>query len=120
MDSVCAGGLVILFFCKNKTGYAVVLCDCSSGVFSSDGGVRDVLFFFFKQNTAYEFGTGVWSSDVCSSDLIEGSSVGELTGENHGANKKTSKVFDMTVTEDQLLIVTQSANSSIEYYQLHY
>mgnify|MGYP001796817363 FL=1 len=51
---------------------------------------------------------------------IEGSSVGELTGENHGANKKTSKVFDMTVTEDQLLIVTQSANSSIEYYQLHY
>ena len=25
--------------------------------------------FFFKQKTAYEFGTGDWSSDVCSSDL---------------------------------------------------
>ena len=29
------------------------------------GGV----FFFFKQKTAYEIGTGDWSSDVCSSDL---------------------------------------------------
>ena len=27
------------------------------------------LFFFFKQKTAYEIGTGDWSSDVCSSDL---------------------------------------------------
>ena len=24
-----------------------------------------VLFFFFKQKTAYEIGTGDWSSDVC-------------------------------------------------------
>ena len=28
------------------------------------------VFFFFKQKTAYEIGTGDWSSDVCSSDLI--------------------------------------------------
>ena len=28
-----------------------------------------VVFFFFKQKTAYEVGTGDWSSDVCSSDL---------------------------------------------------
>ena len=27
------------------------------------------MFFFFKQKTAYEIGTGDWSSDVCSSDL---------------------------------------------------
>ena len=32
------------------------------------GGVETV-FFFFKQKTAYEIGTGDWSSDVCSSDL---------------------------------------------------
>ena len=31
--------------------------------------VESVLFFFFKQKTAYEIGTGDWSSDVCSSDL---------------------------------------------------
>src|SRR3546814_9642038 len=28
-----------------------------------------VLFFFFKQKTAYEMRTSDWSSDVCSSDL---------------------------------------------------
>ena len=33
----------------------------------SDGGD---FVFFFKQKTAYEIGTGDWSSDVCSSDLI--------------------------------------------------
>ena len=30
-----------------------------------------VFFFFFKQKTAYEIGTGDWSSDVCSSDLLQ-------------------------------------------------
>src|SRR5881398_1654975 len=28
-----------------------------------------VVFFFFKQKTAYEMLSGDWSSDVCSSDL---------------------------------------------------
>ena len=28
-----------------------------------------IVFFFFRQKTAYELGTGDWSSDVCSSDL---------------------------------------------------
>ena len=30
-----------------------------------------IYIFFFKQKTAYEIGTGDWSSDVCSSDLVE-------------------------------------------------
>src|SRR3546814_9176804 len=30
-----------------------------------------VLFFFFKQKTAYEMRISDWSSDVCSSDRIE-------------------------------------------------
>ena len=33
------------------------------------------IIFFFKQKTAYEIGTGDWSSDVCSSDLGGGSIV---------------------------------------------
>ena len=32
-------------------------------------GLGFCFFFFFKQKTAYEIGTGDWSSDVCSSDL---------------------------------------------------
>src|SRR3546814_6649992 len=31
-----------------------------------------ILFFFFKQNTAYEWRISDWSSDVCSSDLVNG------------------------------------------------
>src|SRR3546814_6349338 len=30
------------------------------------------IFFFFKQKTAYEMRISDWSSDVCSSDLVEG------------------------------------------------
>src|SRR3546814_1328433 len=30
------------------------------------------IFFFFKQKTAYEMRISDWSSDVCSSDLLDG------------------------------------------------
>src|SRR3546814_3279225 len=32
------------------------------------------VFFFFKQKTAYEMRISDWSSDVCSSDLLDGRS----------------------------------------------
>src|SRR3546814_20738115 len=38
-----------------------------------------VLFFFFKQKTAYEMRISDWSSDVCSSDLNQGSVDGQTT-----------------------------------------
>src|SRR3546814_1069092 len=31
----------------------------------------NTIFFFFKQKTAYEMRISDWSSDVCSSDLVE-------------------------------------------------
>src|SRR3546814_10751932 len=31
-----------------------------------------MIFFFFKQKTAYEMRISDWSSDVCSSDLLDG------------------------------------------------
>src|SRR3546814_1334981 len=33
-------------------------------------GCCNVVFFFFKQKTAYEMRISDWSSDVCSSDLV--------------------------------------------------
>ena len=37
-----------------------------------ESGKRDWLFFFFfKQKTAYEMCGRDWSSDVCSSDLLD-------------------------------------------------
>src|SRR3546814_18340116 len=38
----------------------------------------DICFFFFKQKTAYEMRISDWSSDVCSSDLLIGGSVGTV------------------------------------------
>src|SRR3546814_18480327 len=43
-----------------------------------------VLFFFFKQKTAYDVRISDWSSDVCSSDLGPGAG-GGATGTMHRA-----------------------------------
>ena len=45
------------------------------------------LFFFFKQKTAYEVGTGDWSSDVCSSDLMISIKGGALPQRERGSIK---------------------------------
>ena len=50
---------------RERTGYikeVSVVCDHQN---------LCLFFFFFKQKTAYEIGTGDWSSDVCSSDLAK-------------------------------------------------
>src|SRR3546814_7110831 len=39
-----------------------------------------LIFFFFKQKTAYEMRISDWSSDVCSSDLGEQCGIGERGG----------------------------------------
>src|SRR3546814_5196684 len=39
-----------------------------------------VLFFFFKQKTAYEMRISDWSSDVCSSDLVSLDALRALVG----------------------------------------
>src|SRR3546814_4465810 len=50
--------------------------------------------FFFKQKTAYEMRISDWSSDVCSSDLVEKQDLGIDTGNDaHGnANAHTGGV----------------------------
>ena len=48
-----------------------------------------ILFFFFKQKTAYEIGTGDWSADVCSSDLAS-YQVDLRFGRDHSMNKSCS------------------------------
>ena len=45
------------------------------------------VFFFFKQKTAYEIGTGDWSSDVCSSDLPGSIKSGALPQREMGSIK---------------------------------
>src|SRR3546814_5020671 len=40
-------------------------------------------FFFFKQKTAYEMRISDWSSDVCSSDLVEALPIEQLVLQEH-------------------------------------
>src|SRR3546814_3338130 len=47
-----------------------VLCMSSFGRSSAYCSSFVLLFFFFKQKTAYEMRISDWSSDVCSSDLL--------------------------------------------------
>src|SRR3546814_1385305 len=44
------------------------------------------VFFFFKQKTAYEMRISDWSSDVCSSDLQDGSGQSCSPGDGRGGN----------------------------------
>ena len=53
----------------------------------AEGGVLG-LFFVFKQKTAYEIGTGDWSSDVCSSDLTDATDAGIKTLYSFGKKRK--------------------------------
>src|SRR3546814_6726006 len=50
-----------MFLCMMVVGCSLVTCGCC----------RVLLFFFFKQKTAYEMRISDWSSDVCSSDLVQ-------------------------------------------------
>src|SRR3546814_3188737 len=49
------------------------------------------LFFFFKQKTAYEMRISDWSSDVCSSDLIEAMFIDDIV---HVANGRFQALLD--------------------------
>src|SRR3546814_6937816 len=65
--------------------------------------VRVIVFFFFKQKTAYEMRISDWSSDVCSSDLIPHQYLmrtaplqrTEHTIEAEAANKRLARVLDV-------------------------
>src|SRR3546814_7469424 len=50
-----------------------------------------IIFFFFKQKTAYEMRISDWSSDVCSSDLAD-SQVDELDADER--RDETAKPID--------------------------
>ena len=61
-------------------------------------------FFFFKQKTAYELGTGDWSSDVCSSDLYNASASSSYVGspQYDGLDPEEIDVFFVYPYPDQI------------------
>src|SRR3546814_2380150 len=76
----------------------------------------DVFVFFFKQKTAYEMRISDWSSDVCSSDLVDAVDVSEhalevadqnieLSGLDGRINTHCSDLFDQLPQCEYGLIV---------------
>src|SRR3546814_14707475 len=61
--------------------------------------MTDVLFdfFFFKQKTAYELRISDWSSDVCSSDLLDGIGPRELGLEQLASRLATGEVQELII-----------------------
>src|SRR3546814_16993953 len=55
--------------------------------------VMCVIFFFFKQKTAYEMRISDWSSDVCSSDLVPQGISAEMIAEKWGISREDMDAF---------------------------
>ena len=58
------------------------------------------LFFFFKQKTAYEIYQCDWSSDVCSSDLVQYWIFCILTGQNYRSSNLALFEFNLDTKKD--------------------
>src|SRR3546814_3360620 len=58
------------------------------------GDCSCVLFFFFKQKTAYDLRISDWSSDVCSSDLRCGPAAGEKARENLAGHPRRRRLSE--------------------------
>src|SRR3546814_611902 len=58
-----------------------------------------LVFFFFKQKTAYEMRISDWSSDVCSSDLLAVTQRhdGDSLGRSHGTAMPAARMIGMAV-----------------------
>src|SRR3546814_1587049 len=80
-----------------------MLCYCFTSVcvclsLSARGCCICFFFFFFKQKTAYEMRISDWSSDVCSSDLINGTIPAPLIRLREGQNVRL--IVENTLDED--------------------
>src|SRR3546814_11309886 len=81
--------------------------------------LRCLLFFFFKQKTAYEMRISDWSSDVCSSDLgflkiIRQDRWVAVAGTNWWAANKALDLLDPVFTVTGTLIGNDSIDAALE------
>src|SRR3546814_1241652 len=69
-----------------------------------------VLFFFFKQKTAYELRISDWSSDVCSSDLgaVELAGAVTVAGSDDAVGVQIAGAGALSLTSAQDFTVTSS------------
>src|SRR3546814_5064976 len=74
-----------------------------------------ILFFFFKQKTAYEVRISDWSSDVCSSDLGAGHFQGqEKDHPGDHQHRDLDEIVEEVDWPDQLLCLFQQGPGRLE------
>src|SRR3546814_6036811 len=71
-----------------------------------------VVFFFFKQKTAYEMRISDWSSDVCSSDLAADALEGLVLFERDRAHRRVGEV-EARLERDHLLRAGGAAEAAL-------
>src|SRR3546814_1612718 len=72
-----------------------------------------ILFFFFKQKTAYEMRISDWSSDVCSSDLPAGGRGAVVNGmplAAHAESGSSPRISRMPSPGASLIEISDSLN----------
>src|SRR3546814_9467585 len=74
-----------------------------------------LIFFFFKQKTAYELRISDWSSDVCSSDLFLGRGLAALLVEElaAGADQLVDRLDHMDRDADRARLIGDRARDRL-------
>src|SRR3546814_16591075 len=75
------------------------------------------MIFFFKQKTAYEMRISDWSSDVCSSDLPDGTREGFRTLKTILEAKPDTKVIVVSGHGERASALTAIASGAWDFYQ---
>src|SRR3546814_8296074 len=73
-----------------------------------------MLFFFFKQKTAYEMRISDWSSDVCSSDLFLFEGSRRAKSADAGIEELQKFVDTLIVIPNQNLFLIANANTTFK------
>src|SRR3546814_5809104 len=81
-------------------------------------------FFFFKQKTAYEMRISDWSSDVCSSDLVDPNVIGVATNIPNfwfanDTSEQTSKITNISGQNSPNIRITLSFSTNSHLHAAH-
>src|SRR3546814_5643649 len=77
-----------------------------------------VVFFFFKQKTAYEMRISDWSSDVCSSDLFSSQTLTQVVREDIPNTKMTKKLLLLFDVDGTLTLPRLNASDEMKKFLL--
>src|SRR3546814_17460611 len=76
------------------------------------------VFFFFKQKTAYEMRISDWSSDVCSSDLVEAGIAAHLAVGGHVDHHHAQRPVAAGLQGEHAVVLDEAGEAAAERQHL--